>query len=443
MQNNTSEVKPQEASENNYLVLVLESLLIGVITGIVITLFRFSIGNIERMVKTIFQYLKSYNILYLFALIPLFAIFGIIMGTIVSRYPMVRGGGVAQIEGVFIKKLKLSAWPELPLKFIGGVMDIGLGLSMGREGPSVQIGAYLGDTIEKIGKRSFTERVCLITAGAAAGLAGTFSAPFAGILFAIEDLHQYFSPILLACVMTGSFASDFVVGLFLGRENAFNLTASLNFPPSNLVYIIGLGIFIAIIGHIFKKSIYISQSLYKYLNISMAFRPVIPFLLVIPFYLLFGYVNGGGDALIEAIQEHHFPLYMLLLLLFAKILFTGLSAGSGAIGGIFVPLFACGALGGLIYAKVLVYFNLLDTAFEETMMIFGMVACFATVIKAPLTACAIIVETCGNLHYLGGLILASLVAYTTANLIGSEAHDEILLSQILKEDVFNDNDIKT
>ena len=70
MQNNTSEVKPQEASENNYLVLVLESLLIGVITGIVITLFRFSIGNIERMVKTIFQYLKSYNIIIRLLLPP-------------------------------------------------------------------------------------------------------------------------------------------------------------------------------------------------------------------------------------------------------------------------------------------------------------------------------------------------------------------------------------
>ena len=442
MQNHSSESKLSESSTENYLVLVLESLLIGIITGIVITAFRFSIGYIAKIVSIIFQCLKSYNILYLFALLPLFALFGLIMGLIINRYPMIRGGGVAQIEGVFVKHLKFSVWPELPLKFIGGVMDIGLGLSMGREGPSVQIGAYVGDAIEKIGKRSFTERVCLITAGAAAGLAGTFSAPFAGILFAIEDLHQYFSPILLACVMAGSFASDFVVSLFLGRNNAFSLNASSNLSLNNFVYLIGLGILIAIIGHLFKKSIYTSQAIYKYLRIPLMFRPIIPFLLVIPFYLLFGYVNGGGDALIEAIQEHNFPIYMLLLLLFAKLLFTGLSAGSGAIGGIFVPLFACGALGGLIYAKVLVSFNLLDTAFEETMMIFGMVACFATVVKAPLTACAIIVETCGNLHYLGGLILTSLVAYTTANLIGSKSHDEVLLSQMLKENVFNDNTIK-
>ncbi|MGP1438791.1 MAG: ClC family H(+)/Cl(-) exchange transporter [Treponema sp.] len=442
MQPNSKETKLLDALTDNYLVLVLESLLIGILTGFVITSFRFSINYVAKIVNATFLYLRSFNVLYLLALIPVFAIFGLIMGFIINKYPMIRGGGVAQLEGVFLKRLKLSVWPELPLKFIGGVMDIGLGLSMGREGPSVQIGAYVGDAVEKIGKRSFTERVCLITAGAAAGLAGTFSAPFAGILFAIEDLHQYFSPILLACVMAGSFASDFVVGSILGRGNAFSLNASSNFPLNNFAYLVGLGVLIAIIGHLFKKSIYMSQSIYTHLHIPLVLRPIVPFLLVIPFYLLFGYVNGGGDALIEAIQGHNFPLYMLLLLLFAKLFFTGLSAGSGAIGGIFVPLFACGALGGLIYAKVLVNYNLLDPAFEETMMIFGMVACFATVIKAPLTACAIIIETCGNLHYLGGLILTSLIAYTTANLIGSKAHDEVLLSQILKENVFKDDDIK-
>ena len=440
MQNHDNEAK---TSNDNHIILLLESLLIGAITGLVITLFRFSINHLEKLVNSVFQYIKSYNILYLFTLIPIFALFGLIMGFIINKYPMIRGGGVAQIEGVFIKRLKLSVWPELPLKFIGGVMNIGLGLSMGREGPSVQIGAYIGDAIEKIGKRSFTERVCLITAGAAAGLSGTFSAPFAGILFAIEDLHQYFTPILLASVMAGSFASDLVVSLFLGRNNAFTLNVASNLPLNNFAYLIGLGILIAIIGHLFKKSIYTSQNIYKTLHLPLIFRPVIPFLLVIPFYLLFKYVNGGGDSLIEAIQEHNFPLYTLLLLLFAKLVFTGFSAGSGAIGGIFVPLFACGALGGLIYAKILVNFNLLDPAFEESMMIFGMAACFATVIKAPLTACAIIIETCGNFHYLGGLILTSLVAYTTANLIGSKAHDEVLLSQILKEEVFNDNDIKS
>ncbi len=424
--------KETKNKEENYFLLVAESLLIGIITGCIIAFFRFSISNVSKLTHNVFEFITLHNKFYFLLLTPLFAVFGLIMGIIIKKYPMIKGGGVAQIEGVFMKRLKLSTWPELPLKFIGGVMNIGLGLSLGREGPSVQIGAYIGDAIEKMGKRSFTERVCLITAGAAAGLSGTFSAPFAGILFAIEDLHQYFNPLLLACVMAGSFASDFMVGIFFGDNNAFNLIATKNFPVNQLIFLVGLGIIVAIIGHIFKKSIYTSQAFYKSLHIPLHLQPIIPFLLVIPFYIVFGYVNGGGDALIEAVKEHNFSIAMLCLLLFAKLMFTGLSAGSGAIGGIFVPLFACGALSGVIYAKILIHFNLLDPSLLESMMIFGMVACFATVIKAPLTACAIIIETCGNLHNLSGLVLTSFVAYTTANIIGSKAHDEVLLSQILK-----------
>ena len=427
--------KKETVGAKDYLILVAESLLIGVLTGCVIAAFRFSIAKTSFFTIFVLQTVGSYRSIYLLLLIPIFALFGIIMGFIIKKYPMVKGGGVAQLEGVFMQRLKLSVWPELPLKFLGGVMDIGSGLSLGREGPSVQIGAYIGDAIEKIGKRSFTERICLLTAGAAAGLAGTFNAPFAGVLFAIEDLHQYLTPLLLACVMAGAFASDFVASLFFGDHNAFNLSATMDYPVSHTAYLIGLGILVAVIGHMFKKSIYTSQSLYEKLHIPPHLRPVFPFLLVVPFFLIFGmfgYVNGGGDELIEALKEHNFSLIMLILLLFAKIVFTGLSAGSGAIGGIFVPLFACGALGGLIYAKTLSHFGLLNVALTENMMIYGMVACFATVIKAPLTACAIIVETCSNMHNLSPIVLTSLVAYTTANLIGSASHDEVLLEQILK-----------
>ena len=427
--------KQETVGAKDYLILVAESLLIGVFTGCVIAFFRFSIAKTSAFTGFIFRAVSSNGSYYLLFLIPVFALFGIIMGFMIKKYPMIKGGGVAQLEGVFMQRLKLSVWPELPLKFFGGVMDIGLGVSLGREGPSVQIGAYIGDAVEKIGKRSFTERICLLTAGAAAGLAGTFNAPFAGVLFAIEDLHQYLTPLLLVCVMAGAFASDFVVSLFFGNHNAFSLSATTDYPMNQTVYLIGLGILVAVIGHLFKKSIYASQSLYEKLRIPPHFRPVFPFLLVVPFFLtfgMFGYVNGGGDELIEALKEHNFPLLMLILLLFAKILFTGLSAGSGAIGGIFVPLFACGALGGLIYAKSLTYFGLLDATLTENMMIYGMVACFATVIKAPLTACAIIIETCANMHNLSPIVLTSLVAYTTANLIGSASHDEVLLEQILK-----------
>lgn len=421
----------KKRQENKWL-LVFESLLTGLLTGLVITGFRLSISYIRNIRVALYEVIRSTGALGVILALAGLALAGLFVGFIITKWPMIKGGGVAQIEGVFMQKLQFSPLWELPLKFIGGVLSIGLGLSMGREGPSVQLGAYVGDAVERVGKRSFTERVCLITAGAAAGLSATFNAPLAAIVFALEDIHRHLSPLLLACVMAGSFAGDFAGSIFLGSGPIFRFFTDVEFPLSQFAWLIGLGIFVTLVGHGFKQSIYFFQRCYETFHIPPLLRPVIPFLLSLPIGLWHSYSSGGGDGLIKILTEHPFPITMLLMFLIVKLLFTGISAGSGAIGGIFVPLLACGAVSGALYATVLVHFGLLAQEHVTAMILFGMAACFTTVIKAPLTACVIVFETSGALHQLGGLVLTCLTAYLTANFIGSQAHDHILLTQILE-----------
>lgn len=192
--------------------------------------------------------------------------------------------------------------------------------------------------------------------------------------------------------------------------------------------------FVTLVGHGFKQSIYFFQRCYQTLHIPPVLRPVIPFLLSLPVGLWLSYSSGGGDGLIKALTEQSFPLTTLVMFLAVKLLFTGISAGSGAIGGIFVPLLACGATGGALYATALVHLGLLAQEHVNAMILFGMAACFTTVIKAPLTACVIVFETSGSLHQLSGLVLTCFTAYLTANFIGSQAHDHILLTQILESE---------
>jgi len=412
--------------------LLFESLFTGLISGLVIAAFRLSINYIKTFRLFIYTVIDKTGVgAFMLALLVLAAI-GAFIGVIIKRHPMIRGSGVAQLGGVFMQKLSLSPWPELPLKFVGGVLGIGCGLSIGREGPSVQLGAYIGDVIERVGKRSFTDRICLITAGAAAGLSATFNAPFAAIVFALEDLHQYLSPLLVVCVMMGAFAGDFTAGVLLGSGPIFRFPVTAIYPISGYIWLIGLGIFVALVGHGFKQSIYASQRLYQKLHISQLLHPVIPFMLSLPVGLWYGYASGGGDALLKTLAGQSFTIGTLLILLAIKILFTGISAGSGAIGGIFVPLLACGAVSGMLYADTLIYFDLLDPELAVNMLLFGMAACFTTVIKAPLTACVIVFETTGSLHHLSGLVLTCLAAYLTAYFIGSQAYDHILLAQMLE-----------
>ena len=427
----------------NHLIIAGESFIVGILTGFAVTAFRKSIDflsslRIDVYDKTVSGLLSPAfgTVLSFIVLILTVIILGLFMGFIIKKYPMIKGSGVSQIKGKFMKKLDMTPWPELPLKFLGGVLNISAGLSVGREGPSVQIGAYIGSAFEKIGKTSHIERVCLVTSGAAAGLAATFGAPFAGIVFAIEDLHQYLSPLLLTCVMLGAFAGDLTASLFFKQGAIFDFHGLQLFPIKYFGWLILMGAAAALIGHLFKKSIYTSQKMYGKLKIPPQFSPLIPYLISVPVCLFFPLAASGGDHLIEALAEHSVPLSMLVLILAAKIIFTGLSAGSGAIGGIFVPLLSCGALTGIIFSNILVYFNLIEAQYAVNLMVFAMAAFFTTVIKAPVTAIVLLAETSGNLFHLGGLVLTTAAAYITANIIKSPPNDEVLLKQILNSEDF-------
>lgn len=427
----------------NHLIIAGESFIVGILTGLAVTAFRKSIDflsslRIDVYDKTVSGLLNPVfgTIFSLGVLILTIIILGLFMGFIIKKYPMIKGSGVSQIKGKFMKKLDMTPWPELPLKFLGGVLNISAGLSVGREGPSVQIGAYIGSAFEKIGKTSHIERVCLVTSGAAAGLAATFGAPFAGIVFAIEDLHQYLSPLLLTCVMLGAFAGDLTASVFFKQGAIFDFHGLQLFPIKYFGWLILMGAAAALIGHLFKKSIYTSQKMYGKLKIPPQFSPLIPYLISVPVCIFLPLAASGGDHLIEALAEHSFPLSMLVLILAAKIIFTGLSAGSGAIGGIFVPLLSCGALTGIIFSNILVYFNLIEAQYAVNLMVFAMAAFFTTVIKAPVTAIVLLAETSGDLFHLGGLVLTTAAAYITANIIKSPPNDEVLLKQILDSEDF-------
>ena len=423
----------------NHLIITGESFIVGILTGLAITAFRKSIDFLSSLRIDVYDKAVSGQFGTVFGfgvLILAVTVLGLFMGLIIKKYPMIKGSGVSQIKGKFMKKLDMTPWPELPLKFLGGVLNISAGLSVGREGPSVQIGAYIGSAFEKIGKTSHIERVCLVTSGAAAGLAATFGAPFAGIVFAIEDLHQYLSPLLLTCVMLGAFAGDLTASLFFKQGAIFDFHGLQLFPIKYFGWLILMGAAAAIIGHLFKKSIYTSQKMYRKLKIPPQFSPLIPYLISVPVCIFLPLAASGGDHLIEALAEHSFPLSMLVLILAAKIIFTGLSAGSGAIGGIFVPLLSCGALTGIIFSNILVYFNLIEAQYAVNLMVFAMAAFFTTVIKAPITAIVLLAETSGDLFHLGGLVLTTAAAYITANIIKSPPNDEVLLKQILNSEDF-------
>ena len=114
--------------------------------------------------------------------------------TFLAKEPNISGSGIPQVEGQLAGLLEVKWWSVLWRKWIGGVLAIGSGLFLGREGPSIQLGAMVGQGVAKGLHLPKTKERCLLAGGAAAGLANAFNAPIATSLFVVEEIYHNFSP---------------------------------------------------------------------------------------------------------------------------------------------------------------------------------------------------------------------------------------------------------
>jgi H+/Cl- antiporter ClcA len=182
----------------------------------------------------------------------------------------------------------------------------------------------------------------------------------------------------------------------------------------------------------FNKLLLKIQDLYAMQKwLPKEFWIIIPLLISLILGFVLPQVLGSGNELVASIKAGNIPLIILLALLFAKFLFTMISYGSGAPGGLFLPLLAIGALTGNIYGVVVVHFFHLDSIYISNFIIIAMAGCFTAVFRTPLTATILITEMTGSFDHLLSLATVSFVAYMVADLLGSKPLNESLLGRIL------------
>jgi H+/Cl- antiporter ClcA len=414
--------------------LVLQSVLVGLAAGIVVAFFRLALVQADGLRFTWYAFLRSqlhqdrWQILVV--QIGLYILLGLMLGWMSIWRPMAQGSGIPQLKGYFEGRCQFRWFSELLVKIVSGIVGIGAGLSLGREGPSVQIGSYVGMGLLSRSSRSEVEKKFLITAGASAGLAAAFNAPLAGVLFALEELHRVFSPLLLTCTLAASMSADVVAGLFFGMHPVFNFRA-LNLLPIGLYpYLILLGMVSAFGADLFKRALYRLQDLYKTSGIPRSFWPIIPLIASIPLGLYLFDVTGGGHPLIESLTESPRAVMFLGILFVIKLMFTALSYGAGTAGGIFLPLLVCGALLGTFVGQLLSFLGYIDQGYVLNFLILGMASFFTAVVKAPVTGAVLILEMSGNFNHFGGLMLVCLVAYVSSDILVSEPVYEVLLKRM-------------
>ncbi|MFQ6809071.1 MAG: ClC family H(+)/Cl(-) exchange transporter [Blautia sp.] len=413
-------------------ILTGEGFLVGIVAGIVVLLYRVILEYAGKGMEWVLGYARTYPVIAGLWFFVLFAL-ACIVGKLVKYEPMISGSGIPQVEGEMMGKLDQVWWKVLPAKFLGGFLSLFSGLSLGREGPSIQIGAMVGKAVSKALNREKTEEKYLLTCGASAGLAAAFHAPLAGVMFSLEEIHKNFSVSVLVSVMTASITADYISSQFMGFESVFQFDIGLEVEPRYYWHIVILGILLGLLGAFYNKMTLWVQGLYKKnKNLNETTRLLIPFLLAGVLGLVMPEILGSGHHLIDQAASGSMVLPVLLFLLGAKFLFSLICFGSGAPGGIFFPLLVLGALIGGAYSTFAAEFLGLDASYISNFVLLAMAGYFTAIVRAPITGIILIFEMTGQVSQMLSMSLVAIVAYLTATAVKSEPIYESLLGNLLK-----------
>ena len=415
--------------------LITEGLCVGLVGGfVVLLLYRVALTFAGDWLVKILSYMKG-NPFRCVVWFLILAALAWIVGKLVKWEPMISGSGIPQVEGEIAGRLSQNWKRVLPAKFAGGFLCMLGGLSLGREGPSIQLGAMAGQGISRALGRGKREEKFLMTCGASAGLSAAFHAPLAGMMFAVEEIHKTFSIPILLPVMTASVTADYIASHILGLDPVFRFQITEYLPQNYYWLLILLGILVGVSGVFYNWGMLKAQELYRKIPfMKETGRLLIAFLTAGVLGIVMPWVLGSGSGLIVSLTQGEMVLGMVVLTLVMKFLFSAVSFGSGAPGGIFFPLLILGALIGAVFAMAGVEFFGLAPVYVNNFVLLGMTGFFTAIVRAPLTGIILLFEMSGSISQMLSLSIVSVTAYIVATLMRSEPIYDSLLKRILKAD---------
>lgn len=410
--------------------LAFRAVVCGLLTGILVVLYRRGIGYGTRFAKCMYAGIGKHPVLVLpWTMAAL--IVGLLVSWMVRKVPMASGSGIPQVEGVVIWGMKMKTLPVLAVRYLGGLACGAFGLSLGREGPSIQIGAAAGQLVTEGGRRRDDEGNYLVTAGAAAGLSAAFNAPLSGMVFALEEIHRSFSPVILLTAAAASLSADFISKNWFGLRPVLDFTSMPQLTIPEYFLMIPLGLLAGLVGSLMNKLLLFSQKAYGRLPTWMP--PVLALFCALPAGLFLPQVLGGGEALIghaERIGSASAAVAInLAVLLLIKVLFTATSFGSGAPGGIFMPILAVGTLTGSLYGMGVAVLGAPGTIIPACAAC-AMAGILTAAVKAPVTSVLLTVEMSGTLVHMLPVALCAFTALMVSDLLRIRPIYQALLDRL-------------
>lgn len=396
-------------------VLALLSVLVGMAAGFIGAAFRYSLERADAFRAMVVAETSAYPILGPLLMMVAAALATGLAAWLVRRFaPDAAGSGIPHVEAVLEGSLTPAPTRLIPVKFAGGVLAMGSGLALGREGPSVQMGVTTANFIGNLFKRNLEDRRALIAGGAGAGLSTAFNAPGAGAIFVLEELVGRFDARIGLVALGASAGAIAVSRRLLGNSLDFTVADLASGGVTELFLFLVFGLFAGLLSVGHNRGLLATLSLAARIKGPIEYRAAAIGAVVGLLAWYVPHLVGGGDDITQRALNGELLLMALPALFLFRLVLGAASYAAGTPGGLFAPLMVLGAVSGLAFGYVA------DAAIPglavrpEAFAFVGMAAFFAGTVRAPITGIVLVIEMTGSSTLLLPMLAACFGSMLTA-----------------------------
>ena len=409
--------------------LTIQGVMVGIFAGLMVCLYRFLLAGSESVLRGYLNIIHG-NVLYIILFFIALAIMGILIDFLTKWEVDSAGSGIPQVYAEVKGHMEANWAKVLFSKIVAGVLTALGGLSLGPEGPSVQIGGMAGKGIAKLFKGSKTDELRLILVGSAVGITAAFNAPLAGVIFVFEEINHGFDKTLVFIALVSAIVSDFISKAIFGQATILSFPI-YDIPLGSYWILIVLGLFIGLLGYIYNVGMIRSSDIVAKLKIPSWLKFVLVFMVSGAVALTIPEISDGGHFMMDMLDLAIPSLGVLVILLVMKYVFSMFSFSSGAPGGIFLPILVLGAYIGAVFGSVFVPALGLEHDLIYRFIVISMAGFFAATVRSPITGIVLLAEMSGSTESLVAMVIVSLIAYVVPTLLGNEPIYESLYDRLL------------
>jgi chloride channel protein, CIC family len=415
--------------------LVALAVVVGAVAGLVGAAFRATLDWADRFRNVFIASQRDEPIAGLLLIVGVCAAATLVSAWLVRRFSRhASGSGIPHVEAVLRGLLPPAHYALLPVKFVGGVLAIGAGLALGREGPSVQLGAGVGVFVGRTFRLSWPDCRALCASGAGAGIATAFNAPIAGGVFVLEELVQRFEPRVAMTALAATGAAIGVSRALLGDAPDFDVAPLPAVGAGALPLFYALGAVAGLVAVAYNRALLATLAAVERVPLPVEARAGLIGAAVGALAWFGPGLVGGGDAITQSALNGTGSLEVVALVFLIRFCLGAISYAAATPGGLFAPMLVLGAQSGLLFGGACRFaFPSLNVPIESFAVV-GMAAFFTGVVRTPLTGIVLAAELTDNVSLFHPMLGACAIAMLIPTLLRNEPIYDSLRDALLRSE---------